>query len=93
MDEAQGLYKDLQQIYILQQSDALLAKKKHISIETCNRSKRLDSDSSILSASQTTDTRSFIASSTEHLDERTNSNASLLSLPIELEDTTNTNTN
>ena len=93
MDEAQGLYKDLQQIYILQQSDALLAKKRRIITETCNRSKRLNSDSSILSAPQTTDSRSFVASSTEHLDEQTNSNASLLSLSIELEDTTNIDSN
>lgn len=89
MDEAQGLYKDLQQIYILQQTDGLLVKKKHISTEICNRSKRLNSDSSILSASQTIDTRS----STEYLDEQTNSNASLLSLSIELEDITKTDTN
>lgn len=86
LDEAQGLYKDLQQIYILQQTDGLLVKKKHISTEICNRSKRLNSNSSILSASQTTDTRS----STEYLDEQTNSNASLLSLSIELEDITKT---
>ena len=86
LDEAQGLYKDLQQIYILQQTDGLLVKKKHISTEICNRSKRLNSDSSILSASQTTDT----GSSTEYLDEQTNSNASLLSLSIELEDITKT---